>query len=71
MGGMYQLVEMLAVALCVLLVWLLIAFLIGKLFKSKIARRRIVLTALGIYVLSFICYFGYIAFLLSGNLNSN
>jgi len=69
MGGVPQLVELLAVALAILAIALLLAFLVGRLFQSKRTRKRILWGALIIYVLVFIAYFGFIAFVLSGNLN--
>jgi hypothetical protein len=69
MGGIPQLLDMLAVALAILLVMLLLAFLVGKLFQSKRTRKRILWGTLTVYVLAFVAYFGYIAFLLSGNVN--
>ncbi|MBB5316769.1 hypothetical protein HDF09_001438 [Edaphobacter lichenicola] len=71
MGGIPQLIELLSLAVAIFVATLLIAFLIGKLFENKLIRRRIMLGALGIYALAFVAYFGFIAFILSGNLNSN
>jgi|GEM_PF-5146536 len=47
----------------------LIAFLVGKLFKSKRTRKQILWGSLIAYALAFVAYLGFIAFLLSGNLN--
>jgi ABC-type uncharacterized transport system permease subunit len=63
--------EMLSVALAIFVMMLFIAFLIGKLFESRRTRKRIMFGAIGIYLLAFVAYFGFIAFILSGNLNSN
>jgi hypothetical protein len=67
MGGIPQLVEMLTVALAILVVMLLLAFLVGKLFQNKTTRKWILWGTLTIWVLAFTAYFGFIAFLLSGN----
>ena len=69
MGGIPQLLDILAVAIAILAILLLLAFLVGRLFQSRKTRRRILWGALTIYVLAFIAYFGFIAFVLSGNLN--
>jgi hypothetical protein len=69
MGGLFQLLDILAVALAILVVVLLLAFLIGRLFQSKRTRKRILWGTLAIYVLAFVAYFGFIAFVLSGNVN--
>ena len=66
MGG---LLELLAVAAAILIALLLIAFLVGRLFHSEKVRKRIIVGAIALYVLAFLGYFGFIAFVLSGNLN--
>ena len=69
MGGIYQLMELLAAAIAILAILLLLAFLVGRLFQNKRTRKRILWAALTIYALACIAYFGFIAFVLSGNLN--
>jgi hypothetical protein len=69
MGGIPQLLDMLAIALAILAVMLLLAFFIGKLFQSKRTRNWILWGTLAVYALAFVAYFGFIALVLSGNLN--
>ena len=69
MGGIPQLLDILAIAFAILVVMLLLAFFVGRLFQSNRTRKRILWGALTIYALAFIGYFGFIAFVLSGNLN--
>jgi ABC-type uncharacterized transport system permease subunit len=69
MGGIPQLIDLLAVALAILALLVLAALLIGRLFQSKRTRRRILWGSLIVYVLAFIAYFGFIAFIVSGSLN--
>ena len=69
MGGIPQLIDLLAVALAILALLVLAALLIGRLFQSKRTRRRIIWGSLIVYVLAFIAYFGFIAFIVSGSLN--
>jgi bacteriorhodopsin len=69
MGGIYQLMELLAVAIAILAILLLLVFLVGRLFQKQRTRRRILWGALTIYALAFVAYFGFIGFVLSGNLN--
>ena len=69
MGGLPQLVTLLAVALAIFVGVVLLAFLIGRLFRNKRTRKRIMIGSIVIYALAFLGYFGFIAFILSGNLN--
>lgn len=66
MGGLPQLVTLLAVAFAIFFGVVLLAFLLGKLFRNKRTRKRIMIGSLVIYALAFL---GYFAFILSGNLN--
>ena len=69
MGGIFQLIDLLPAVLAIFLAWLLVAFLVGRMFQNKKTRRRILWGAVTIYALAFLAYFGFIAFVLSGNLN--
>ncbi len=69
MGGIPQLLDLLSVALAILAVLLLAAFLLGRLFQSRQIRKRILWGAMTLYAVAFIAYFGFIAFILSGNVN--
>ncbi len=69
MGGAFQLIEMLLVACVILLIMLFIAFLIGRVFQNKKTRKRIMLGTIALFFIGFVSYFGWIAFILSGNLN--
>jgi VIT1/CCC1 family predicted Fe2+/Mn2+ transporter len=69
MGGLPQMIDLLAIALAILAFLLLSAFLVGTLFQNKKTRKRILWGALTIYALAFVAYFGFIAFVLSGNPN--
>jgi uncharacterized membrane protein (DUF373 family) len=69
MGGIFQLFSILAVAAAILALLLLVAFLVGRFFQNKKTRKRIMLGTVGVYLLALIGYFGFIAFILSGNLN--
>jgi hypothetical protein len=69
MGGISQLLDMLAIALAILVVMLLLAFFVGKTFQSKRTRKWILWGTLAVYALAFVAYFGFIALVLGGNLN--
>ena len=69
MGGIPQLVSLLAVALAILVGVILIAYMAGKLFQNKRTRKRIMIGSIVLYVIAFVGYFWFIAFILSGNLN--
>jgi hypothetical protein len=69
MGGLPQLAEMLMVAVAILVIFLGIAFLVSRLFQSPQTRKRILIGAVVTYIAAFVGYFGFIAFVLSGNLN--
>ena len=69
MGGLFQLAEMLMTAAAILAIWLIVAFLISRLFLSPKTRKRIIWVAVAVYAVAFIGYFGFIAIILSGNLN--
>ena len=63
---MFQLLD---IALAILVVLLFVAFLVSGLFQSKRARKGILWGAVTLYVLAFTAYFGFMAFVLSGNVN--
>jgi hypothetical protein len=67
-GGIPQLLKLPAVALAIFAVLLLAAFLVGRLFPNKRARKRIISGAIALYLLAFVSYLGFIALTLSGNL---
>lgn len=69
MGGIFQFLYLLAVSLAILAVLLLVAFLVGRFFRNRKTRRQIMIGAIAIYFLVFVCFWGYIAFILSGDLN--
>jgi predicted permease len=69
MGGAFQLLYLLAVALAILVASLLVAFLVGRLFQSKRTRKWILWGTVIVYALAFVAYFGFIALVLSGNVN--
>ena len=68
-GGLYQLAELLTMAAGVLIVVILVAFLVSRLFRSAKTRKRIMIGAAVLYLIAFVGYFGFIATVLSGNLN--
>jgi hypothetical protein len=69
MGGVFQVISLIPWALGILAALLLIAFLVGRLFQDKKTRRKIVVGAVVIYVLVVTTYVGFVAFILSGNIN--
>ena len=69
MGGLFQLAEMLLTAAAILAIWLIVAFLVSRLFLSPKTRQRIIWGSVAVYAIGFIGYFGFIAIILSGNLN--
>jgi len=69
MGGVFQIISLVPWALAFLAALLLIAFLVGRLFQDKKTRRRIMVGAVVIYVLAVTSYVGFVAFILSGNIN--
>jgi hypothetical protein len=66
MGGIVQLVT---VAVAIFIALVLVAFLVGKFFQNKKTRKRIMIGTIAVYLLAIVGYFGFIAFVLSGNLN--
>jgi hypothetical protein len=46
-----------------------VAFLLGSLFRSTKTRKRIMSAAFAVWLVAFSCYFGFVAFILSGKLN--
>jgi len=69
MRSTHPLLDLLAIAFAILVVLLLVAFLVSRLFQSKRTRKRILWGTVTLYILVFIAYFGFIAFVLSGNVN--
>jgi predicted permease len=61
--------SLVAIATAVFAALLLMAFLIGRLFQSKKIRKRIMVGTIALYVVVALGYFGFIAYVLSGNLN--
>jgi hypothetical protein len=62
---------LLAVAGAVLVVLAFAAYLVGLCFKSRKVRKGIMIGTVAVYVLVATCYLGFIAFVLSGDLNRN
>jgi hypothetical protein len=71
MGGLLQLAEMIMVAGALCGVALVVAFLVSRLFPNPKTRKYILISVGVICVLAVCGYFGFIAFILRGNLNSN
>jgi hypothetical protein len=69
MGSTYQLLTPAPVALAILAALLLVALIVGRFFRDKKTRKRIMLGAIGIYLLAVLAYIGFIALILSGDLN--
>jgi len=69
MGGAYQLLDLLLIALAILVVLFLLAFLVSRLFQSRRTRKWILWGSLTVYALAFFSYFAFLAFVLSGNVN--
>jgi predicted permease len=61
--------SLVAIATAIFAALLLMAFLVGRLFQSKKIRKRIMVGTIAVYVVVALGYFGFIAFVLSGNLN--
>ena len=62
-------IELLAISAGTLIGLLLIAVLIGRLFKDRRTRRCIFIGAIAVYVVIAVSYFGFIALVMGGNLN--
>jgi hypothetical protein len=69
MGGIYQLFSLVVVAVAILAALLLVAFLVGRFFQDKKIRKRIMIGAVAVYLLAIVGFFGFITFILSGNVN--
>jgi hypothetical protein len=71
MGGIYQLLDLALIAVAILAGLLLAAYMVGRFFQDKKIRKRIMFGAIGVFLLGVVTYFGFIAFILSGDLNRN
>lgn len=60
---------LLAIAAAIFVVLILVAYLLGKCFESRKIRRMILIITVVIYLLACICYFGFIAMVIAGNVN--
>lgn len=69
MGGIPQALDLIAIALVILVALLIVSFLVGRFFEDKRTRKRIMLGAVGLFLLAVLGYVGFIAFILSGNIN--
>ncbi len=61
--------RLLLIAAAITAALLLLAFVGGKLFESKVVRRRIMIGTAVTCLIGLIVYFGLIAFIMSGCLN--
>jgi hypothetical protein len=61
--------SLLLIAAAISAALLILAFLAGKLFESKVVRRRIMIGTAVTYLIGGIGYFGFIAFVMSSCLN--
>jgi len=57
------------IAGAILIAVMLAAYLIGKCFHGRKTRRRIMVGTVVVYSLICVAYFGFIAFVLSGDIN--
>jgi cytochrome bd-type quinol oxidase subunit 2 len=57
------------IAGAIFIVLILAAYLIGKCFPDRKTRKRIMVGTIAVYSLVCIAYFGFIAFVLSGDIN--
>lgn len=69
MGGIPQFAILFSIAAMLVAAVLCITFFVSKLFKSRVVRKRIMTGAIVICLLGVVGYFGFIAFILSGNIN--
>jgi hypothetical protein len=69
MGGIPQALDLIGMALVILVALLIISFLVGRFFEDKRTRKRIMLGAVALFLVAVLGYVGFIAFLLSGNVN--
>jgi hypothetical protein len=69
MGGIYQALDLVAVALAILFGLLVLSFLAGRFFEDARIRKRIMLGAVVLFLVAVLGYVGFVAFILSGNLN--
>jgi bacteriorhodopsin len=71
MGIVSGVSQLVLIAVATLAALLLLGSLVGRFFQNPKIRRRIMLAAVAVYLLALVAYFGFIAVLMSGNLNSN
>ena len=57
------------IAGAIFVVLILAAYLVGKCFHDPKTRKRIMVGTIIVYCLACVTYFGFIAFVLSGDLN--
>jgi hypothetical protein len=62
-------VRLMFIAVAITAVLLLLAFIGGKLFESRVVRRRIMVGTAATCLIGTIVFFGIIAFIMSGCLN--
>ena len=61
--------RLLLFAAAIIVTLLLLAFIVGKFFESKVARRRFMIGTVVTCLIGAICFFAFIAFMMSGCLN--
>jgi hypothetical protein len=69
MGGIAQALDLIGVALVILVALLILSFLVGRFFENKRTRKRIMLGAIALFLVGVLGYVGFVAFILSGNVN--
>lgn len=62
---------LLAITGAIFVVLVIVAYLVGLCFKSRKVRKGIIFGTIAFCLLAATCYFGFIAFILSGDPNRN
>ena len=60
---------LIGIAVAILIVLIVVAYLVGRCFKNQRTRKQIMLGTIVVYCLVWVAYFGFIAFVLSGDIN--
>ena len=61
--------SLLLIAAAIFVVLVVAAYLVGKCFNAPATRRAIMIGTIVVCFLAFASYFGFIAFVMSGNVN--
>jgi hypothetical protein len=66
---MADMIVLTGIAAAIFVVLISVAYLVARCFQNKRTRKRIMIGTIVVYSLACVAYFGFLGFILSGDLN--